>query len=71
MANMAEQAQWDHQQQTARVVQEAQEALARQSYEVRVLLETQAQHYAAESQNIQARVQAPATAALEAELVAN
>ena len=30
MANMAEQAQWDHQQQMVRVVQEAQEALARQ-----------------------------------------
>ncbi len=70
MASMAEQAQWDHQQQMARVVQEAQEALARQSHEARVLLETQAQHYAAESQHFQARVQAAATAAREAEHVA-
>ena len=68
---MAEQAQWDHQQQMARVVQEAQEAVARQSHEARVLLETQAQNYAAESQHFQARVQAAAITAREAERVAN
>ena len=67
---MAEQSQWDHQQQMARVVQEAQETLARQSQEARVLLETQAQNYAAESKIFLARVQAAAIAALEAERVA-
>ena len=71
MANMAEQAQWDHQQQMARVVQEAQEALARQSHEARALLETQAQSYAAEAQNYQNQVQAAATAARAAGQVAS
>ena len=60
MASMAEQAQWDHQQQMARVIQEAQEALQRQSHEARVLLETQAHNYAAECHNFLARVQAAA-----------
>ena len=63
IANMAEQAPWDHQQHMARVVQGAQEALARQSHEARDLLETQAQSYAAEAQNYQNQVQAAATAA--------
>ncbi len=55
----------------ARVVQEAQEALARQSHEARALLETQAQNYAAEAQNYLAHVQAAATAAREAQQVAS
>ena len=71
MASMAEQAQWDHQKQMARVVQEAQEALARQYHEERVLLETQAQNYAAEAPNYQTQVQSAATAAREAEQVAS
>ena len=71
MANMAEQAQWDHQQQMARVVQEAQEVLARQSHDTRALHETQAQSYAAEAHDYQNQVHAAASAVRAAEQVAS
>ena len=41
MASMAESTHWDHRQQMASVIQNAQDALQRQALEARVLLETQ------------------------------
>ncbi len=52
MASMAETTNLDHQQQMANVIRDAHDALQRQAHEARVLLQTQAQNHASDTQRI-------------------
>ena len=53
MASMAETTNLDHQQQMANVIRDAHDALQRQAHEAHVLLQTQAQNHASDTQRIQ------------------